>query len=76
VDRFGAPVLAIFGGADEGIPPEQVEAFRAALEREDVPHHVVTYEGAPHSFFDRTQAEHAQASAEAWKEVLGFIGRA
>jgi carboxymethylenebutenolidase len=76
VDRFGAPVLAIFGGADKGIPPEQVEAFRAALEREDVPHHVVTYEGAPHSFFDRTQAELAQASAEAWMEVLGFIGRA
>lgn len=74
VDRFGAPVLAIFGGADTGIPAEQVAAFEAALQGAEVPHRVITYEGAPHSFFDRTQAEHAEASRAAWQAVLEFIG--
>jgi carboxymethylenebutenolidase len=76
VDRCRAPVLAIFGGADKGIPPEHVAAFEAALEREGVPHRVITYEGAPHSFFDRAQDVYAEDSRAAWQAVLEFIGRA
>ena len=49
-------------------------AFEQALERAQVPHRVVTYPGAPHSFFDRKQAEFADASAQAWAEVRAFIG--
>jgi hypothetical protein len=30
-----------------------------------VPHRIVTYTGAPHSFFDRKYAEYADASADA-----------
>ena len=41
------------GGADEAIPPEDVAEFEQALERAGVEHEVVTYDGAPHSFFDR-----------------------
>ena len=37
------PVLGIFGGADRGIPPEAVEAFRDALAATGLPHDVVTY---------------------------------
>jgi carboxymethylenebutenolidase len=33
----------------------------------------VTYDGAPHSFFDRKQGEFADASEDAWNRVLGFI---
>jgi carboxymethylenebutenolidase len=33
----------------------------------------VTYPGAPHSFFDRTFAEHEDACADAWRRVLGFM---
>ena len=36
---------------------------------------VVTYPGAPHSFFDRKQEEFADASADAWRLVLAFIER-
>ena len=35
----------------------------------------MTYPGAPHSFFDRKFEEHAEASADAWDRVLGFIER-
>ena len=38
-----------------------------------VPHQKVLYEGAPHSFFDRTFDEHKAAAADAWRQMLAFI---
>jgi carboxymethylenebutenolidase len=70
---IGSPVLAIWGGADQGITPDVVRTFEGALEAAGVEHRSITYPGAPHSFFDRTAAEHAEASAAAWSEVLSFI---
>lgn len=70
---FQAPVLGLFGGADAGITAEHVEAFERALAEADVEHRLVTYDGAPHSFFDRKQQEFAEASAAAWDEVTRFI---
>ncbi len=67
------PVLGLFGGADPAIPADQVQALDQTLERAGVEHEIVTYPGAPHSFFDRRAAEYAEASADAWKRVLGFI---
>ena len=67
-------MLAIFGGADAGIPPEHVAAFEHALDAADVMHEVISYPGAPHSFFDRKAAEFADASAAAWSKVLAFVG--
>jgi len=67
------PVLDLFGGADPGIPPEQVQALDQALDEAGVEHEIVVYPGAPHSFFDRRATEFAEASADAWKRVLGFI---
>ncbi len=71
---FDAPVLGIFGGADQGIDSASVEAFQAALGAAGVGHRVVTYPDAPHSFFDRKQAAFGEASALAWGEVLAFMG--
>jgi carboxymethylenebutenolidase len=68
-----APILALMGGADEGIPVEVVREFEAALAAAGVEHEVVIYEGAPHSFFDRKHAEFADDSAHAWRRVLGFV---
>jgi carboxymethylenebutenolidase len=33
------------------------------------------FDGAPHSFFDRKQAEFAAASDDAWGRVLAFVER-
>jgi carboxymethylenebutenolidase len=68
------PVLGLFGGADPAIPAEEVEAFDRGLDEAGVEHEIVSYPGAPHSFFDRSQAEHAEASADAWRRVLAFLG--
>ena len=72
--RMTAPVLGLFGGADAGISASDVAAFEAALAAADVPHRLVTYPDAPHSFFDRKADEFVETSAKAWSEVLDFIG--
>ena len=71
--ELDAPILALMGGADEAIPPSDVAAFEQALGEAGVEREVVTYDGAPHSFFDRKQEEFADASADAWRRVLDFI---
>jgi carboxymethylenebutenolidase len=68
-----APILALMGGNDPGIPQEQVDEFEAALKKAGAKHEIVVYPGAPHSFFDRSFEEHAEASADAWKRCLAFI---
>lgn len=70
-----APILALQGGDDPGIPAEQSQAFDEALTAAGVEHEVVIYPGAPHSFFDRKQEEFADASEDAWRRVLSFIER-
>ena len=66
-------LLGIFGGADQGITPDIVQAFERALAHEGVRHELVTYPGAPHSFFDRKATEFQDASYDAWHRVLDFI---
>ncbi len=68
-----APILALQAGDDQNITAEHNAAFRAALEAAGVEHELVTYDGAPHSFFDRKQEEFADESDDAWRRVLAFI---
>src|SRR5438874_774948 len=68
-----APILALQAGDDGHITAEHNAAFDQALQEVGVEHEVVTYEGAPHSFFDRKQEDYAEASEDAWRRVLAFI---
>jgi carboxymethylenebutenolidase len=72
--RFACRVLALYGGADQGIPAEAREAFDAALTAAGVEHQSIVYPDAPHSFFDRKAAEFTDASADAWRQMLDFVG--
>ena len=71
--RIEAPVLALQAGEDANITADDNAAFEQALASAGVEHEVVTYEGAPHSFFDRRQAEHQAASDDAWARVIRFV---
>jgi carboxymethylenebutenolidase len=71
--RMRAPVLGLFGGDDPGIPPTDIAAFGSALREARLPHHIQTYAGAPHSFFDRTFSEHKAECDDAWRRVLAFM---
>src|SRR6185369_8346244 len=55
VPQLDAPILALQGGADQGIPHEDNVAFEAALSDAGKEYELVEFEGAPHSFFDRKQ---------------------
>jgi carboxymethylenebutenolidase len=86
-DRFGVPgpidraremrcpILGLFGGQDQAIPVEDVEHFDQALDDAGVEHEIHVYPGAPHSFFDRRFEDHAEASDDAWRRMLGFLDR-
>jgi carboxymethylenebutenolidase len=71
--EIDAPILALQAGADQHISAADNAAFDEALTAAGVKHEVVTYDGAPHSFFDRSQEQFAEASADAWTRVLAFI---
>jgi carboxymethylenebutenolidase len=78
IDRaseMGCPVLALQAGDDQHITAADNEAFDRALAAAGVEHDVVTYDGAPHSFFDRKYEEFADASADAWRRTLAFVAQ-
>ena len=70
---MAAPILALQAGDDQNITADDNAAFAEALTAAGVEHELVTYDGAPHSFFDRRHAEFAQASDDAWTRLLAFI---
>ncbi|HEY7489257.1 MAG TPA: dienelactone hydrolase family protein [Streptosporangiaceae bacterium] len=70
---FTAPILALWGGGDEGIPPSVVAAFDEALTAIGAEHEFVTYPDAPHGFFELAQDEFADACADSWRRLLAFI---
>ena len=69
------PILALQAGDDKNITAELNAEFDAALTAAGIEHELVTYDGAPHSFFDRSYEEHADASGDAWERVLAFIAK-
>jgi carboxymethylenebutenolidase len=68
-----AAILGLFGGDDPSIPADAIAAFERALADAGVTHELVTYAGAPHSFFDRKADQFAADSADAWRRVLDFV---
>jgi carboxymethylenebutenolidase len=72
-EQIACPILALQAGDDQGITAEDNAAFEQALSAAGVEHEIVTYDGAPHSFFDRKQEQFAEASEDAWRRTLAFI---
>lgn len=69
-----APLLGIFGAADEGIPVESVRTFEAALKSLDKPAQIHVYEGAGHAFANPSGVNYkAEAATDAWQRALGFL---
>jgi carboxymethylenebutenolidase len=73
VGEMECPILALQAGDDGNITAEDNAAFESALASAGVEHEIVTYDGAPHSFFDRKQEEFQGASDDAWSRTLAFI---
>ena len=73
VDEMTSPLLLLVAGDDQATSPQENAAFDQALTDAGKEHKTVIYDGAPHSFFDRSYAQWEQACADAWREMLGFI---
>ncbi|MBS0242145.1 MAG: dienelactone hydrolase family protein [Proteobacteria bacterium] len=76
-----APVLGLYGAADQGIPVAQVEAMRAALKAAGKKAEFHIYPDAPHGFhadyrpsYRKEAAEDAWAKATAWFKQNGVLG--
>jgi carboxymethylenebutenolidase len=68
------PVLGIFGGEDQSISQEDVNAFENGLQTAGVPHEVTVYEGQPHAFVTDIESIRAGGvQGEAWDQMLGFL---
>ncbi|MGA7910510.1 MAG: dienelactone hydrolase family protein [Candidatus Dormiibacterota bacterium] len=72
MSKMKAPLLMLIAGADF-TPQEAFHDFDKKLTEAGVPHEMHIYEGAPHSFFDRTFAEWKDACDDAWRRMLAFI---
>jgi carboxymethylenebutenolidase len=73
IASIDCPILALQAGDDGGITADDNTAFDRALTAAGIEHDIVVYDGAPHSFFDRKQAQFADASDDAWRRTLEFI---
>ncbi len=71
-----APVLGLYGGADQGIPPESVERMRAALKTAPVATEIVVYEGAPHAFHaDYRPSYREEPAKDGWARMLAWFDK-
>lgn len=69
-----APLLLLAAGQDF-TPVEEVERFAERVRGSGTEAEMHVYPDAPHSFFDRSFAEHQEACADAWHRILNFVDR-
>ena len=69
-----APVLGLYGEADQGIPVAQVEAMKAALQAAGKKAEFKIYPGAPHGFHaDYRPSYRKEAAEDAWKMAIDWL---
>jgi carboxymethylenebutenolidase len=74
--KIRCPVIGFFGNDDENPSPADVNDYDAALSKARVEHVFYRYDGAGHAFqsFNNPDRYREQASEDAWKKVLTFLG--
>lgn len=69
-----APVLAVYGAEDKGIPPEQYNALAAEMDAQEKTFDMVVYPGAGHAFLNDTRpAYNATAADDAWTRAVQWF---
>ncbi|HUY92154.1 MAG TPA: dienelactone hydrolase family protein [Pirellulales bacterium] len=69
-----APVLGLYGGADQGIPVETVEQMREALKASKQTCEIIVYPDTPHGFnADYRPSYRPKQAAEAWQKMLDWF---
>ena len=66
-------VAKVYSVESPRLAPYTPDAFAIALDQTGVENEMIVYPNAPHSFFDRHQAQYAEQSADAWLRIQAFI---
>jgi carboxymethylenebutenolidase len=75
IPKMSAPLLMLLAGDDKGTPSAEFEEFATLVRDRGLEVESHTYPGAPHSYFDRSFAEHREACQDSWKRILDFTDR-
>ena len=78
VDKLHGPVLGLYGGADQGIPQDQVDELSAALKgsgnKNAKASAIHVYPGVPHGFnADYRPSYRKEAADDGWKRMLAWF---
>lgn len=72
--KIQAPVLGLYGGADQGIPLDTVQAMRERLEAAGGRSMIHVYDEAPHAFHaDYRPSYRAEPAQDGWQRMLAWF---
>lgn len=73
--KINAPILGLFGGQDQGIAPDDVRKFEAALKQLGKKIEIKIYDDAGHGFENPNNKDGYRAAdaADAWKRIVSFL---
>ena len=73
--KIHAPILGSFGGQDQGITPDDVHKFEAAMKELHKKVDIKIYDDAGHAFENpnNTKGYRSADAADAWKRTLDFL---
>jgi len=74
VGDLKAPVLGLYGGADGGIPMEQIDKMKAELKAAGKPSEIVVYPDTPHGFNADYRPTYRKGPADdGWKRMQAWF---
>jgi carboxymethylenebutenolidase len=73
--KINAPILGLFGGQDQGIPPADVKKFAETLDKMGKKIDVKIYDDAGHGFENPNNKDGYRLAdaADAWKRIVSFF---
>jgi carboxymethylenebutenolidase len=73
-DQVKAPVLGLYGGADQGIPMDDVQSMKDALAKAGSRSQIHVYPDAPHAFHADYRPTYRKEPAEdGWRRLLEWL---
>jgi carboxymethylenebutenolidase len=74
LSKINWPILGIFADLDQGITPQSVGEFEAALNDLEIPNDIYIYPDVNHAFANPSGERYApEASMDAWQKTIEFL---
>lgn len=74
VGQIKAPILGLYGGADQGVPLDDVQSMKDALAKAGSKSQIHVYDGAPHAFHADYRPTYRKEPAEdGWERLLAWL---